>query len=302
MNINFSYAGELYSTLCALLWAIGVLLFKKSGERVAPVPLNLFKDTVALLLFVVSMLVWGVPFYPAGAASSDIIVLVLSGVLGIGIADSLFFASLNRLGAGRSAIVDCLYSPFIILASFFYLSEPIGLALLLGLSLMIAGIFIGVWNPEHIEGFQGRRQIHLGVLLGMLSMALMAMGIVMAKPVLDRSDPLWATTVRLAGGWFFLVLQCSGKRYRAQALACFKPGRDWIFTISSAVVGSYLAMFFWVAGMTYTYTTLASVLNQLSTIFVVVLSAVFLAEPLTRRKLLAMMLGFGGAAITIAGS
>jgi len=301
LNINFSHAGEFYSTLCALLWAIGVLLFKKSGERVAPVPLNMFKDTVALLLFAISMLVAGVPLYPAGTTSSDVIVLAISGVLGIGIADSLFFASLNRLGAGRSAIVDCLYSPFIILGSFLYLHEPIGPAVLLGMLLMIAAILTGVWNPERGENERARRSIHLGALLGMFSMALMAVGIVMAKPVLDRSDPLWATTVRLAGGWIFLFLQCSRKRYRAQALACFRPSRDWSYTVSSAVVGSYLAMFFWVAGMKYTYTTLASVLNQLSTIFVVMLSAVFLREPLTWRRLLAMVLGFGGAVIAIVG-
>jgi len=297
MDIQFPHAGEVFSTLCALFWAVGVILFKKSGEKVSPVPLNLFKDVVGTFLFLATMLVLGTDFIPPGTRVTDVLILLASGALGIGIADSVFFASLNRLGAGRSAIVDCLYSPSIILCSFLYLDEEIGPDLLVALALITVGILIGAWNPKRVESPEERQKIRLGVILGVVSMFLMAVGIVVAKPVLDRTDPLWATTVRLIGGVAILSLQGFTRRYRSEVIHCFRPGRLWKVTMPTAFVGAYLAMFFWIAGMKFTDTTIASILNQLSTIFVLVMATVFLKEPLTLRKTVAIVLGFAGGLV-----
>lgn len=293
----FPHAGEFYSALCALMWAGGVILFKKSGEIIPPVALNLFKDVVGMLLFLVVMAFMGLPIAGAGHPAGDWWILLVSGAVGIGLADTLFFASLNRIGAGRSAIVDCLYSPFIILCSFLYLDEKISAWLLVALGLMIAGILIGTWQPENVEGSDDRRKMVGGVLLGVVSMLLMAISITMAKPVLDRSDPWWATTVRLAGGIILLLAQSTTRRNRQAAWRCFLPGRHWKVALPAAVLGGFLAMFFWVAGMKYTDTTIASVLNQLSTIFVLVLATLVLREPLTGRKVIAILLGFGGGVL-----
>ncbi|HUU01239.1 MAG TPA: DMT family transporter [Myxococcota bacterium] len=293
----FPNAGEFYSTLCALLWASGVILFKKSGESVPPVALNLFKDVVGMLLFLAVILFFGLPITIDQHPLNDWCILLLSGAIGIGLADTLFFASLNRIGAGRSAIVDCLYSPFIILCSFFFLEEKIGISLLLSLALMIIGIIIGTWKPENTACPAERRKIFTGVMLGVLSMLLMAVSISMAKPVLDRSDPWWATTVRLAGGIALLAVQGATRRNRGSVWRCFRPGPHWKVVVPAAILGGFLAMFFWIAGMKYTDTTIASVLNQLSTIFVLFFATLFLKEPLTKRKIAAILLGFGGGVI-----
>jgi drug/metabolite transporter (DMT)-like permease len=293
----FPHAGEFYSALCALLWASGVILFKKSGESVPPVALNLFKDVIGMLLFVVVMLFMGLPIVSAHHPLKDWCILLLSGAVGIGLADTLFFASLNRIGAGRSAIVDCLYSPFIILCSFFFLDEKIGILLLLALVLMIAGIVIGTWKPEDASGPADLKIMYVGVLLGAFSMLLMAVSISMAKPVLDRTDPWWASTVRLAGGIALLAVQGMTRKNRGPVWRCFRPGPHWKVVMPAAVLGGFLAMFFWIAGMKYTDTTVASVLNQLSTIFVIFFATLFLKEPLTKRKIIAILLGFGGGVI-----
>ena len=180
-GIPFLQAGELYALGCALLWAVAVILFRKSGEEIEPVALNLFKGVVGLILFLVTMKVFGVPFFPAEVPHLDWIVLLGSGALGIGIADSVFFASLNRLGAGRSAIVDCLYSPFVVICSALYLGEPQGPFLLPAMALMVVAIMVGSWNPEERATDQAQRRIlREGVVLGAVAMLCMAAGIVVA--------------------------------------------------------------------------------------------------------------------------
>jgi drug/metabolite transporter (DMT)-like permease len=297
--MEFAHAGEIYSALCALLWSIAVVFFRKSGEVVAPVALNLFKDTVGAGLFLITLPIVGVPLFPADRDLGDWLTLLGSGALGIGISDSLFFASLNRLGAGRSAIVDCLYSPFVFLCAFLYLGEPIGGFLLLALGLMVAAIFVGAWQPGAVGSEREGADLRRGVALGVVSMLGMAIGIVVAKPVLDESNPWWSTTVRLLGGVALLAVQSALPRHRADALACFRPSRAWRVTVPAAVVGAYLAMLFWIMGMTYTETSTASVLNQSSTIFVMILATIFLKEPLTGRKAVAIAMGFAGALLVV---
>ncbi len=299
MNFSFPHCGEIYSALSALVWAFAVILYKRSGEQVSPVALNLFKNTVALALFVLTMLCIGVAFVPADQTYLDWATLLISGVLGIGIADSVFFASLNRLGAGRSAIVDCLYSPAVILCSFIYLNEPIGPSLLLALALIIAAIMIGTWKPANIKVETELRQIRYGIFLGVIAMIIMAIGIVLAKPIIDKSNPWWSSMVRLLGSAVFLVIQAAFKRDRADIWRCFIPGPLWKMTVPAAVIGSYLAMFFWIIGMKYTYATTASVLNQLSTIIVLGLATIFLKELLTGRKIIAICLGFAGGILAV---
>ena len=122
MDGAFPYLGETFALLAALVWAFAVILFKKSGETVHPLALNLFKNALAAGLFLPTMAIFGETL-ARQAPASDYLLLLLSGALGIGIGDAMFFKSLNCIGAGLWSIVSCLYSPFIISLSMIWLGE-----------------------------------------------------------------------------------------------------------------------------------------------------------------------------------
>jgi len=292
-----SYAGEIYSLLCAGLWATAVILFRKSGEQVAPAALNLFKGTAALVALVPTMLLLSSEPVLQGHSRADWVRLVASGIIGIGVADSLFFASLNRLGAGRSAIVNCLYCPLVVLWSALLLGESVGLALGVGMVLMVGAILLEA-NPFVAQPKIGDpRERRLGIALGLISMAMMALGIVLAKPVLEHCDVLWAAVVRVAGGTAFVGLQCLQPKHYVAVRRAFVPSALWKTTVPAALLGTYLAMVVWLAGMKYTSASVASVLNQTSTLIVPLLAVPLLHEALSKRKLFAVALGFAGAVV-----
>jgi drug/metabolite transporter (DMT)-like permease len=303
--------GEIFSLGCAVLWAIAVLLFRKSGEALSPVALNTFKGAVGLVLFALTLLVLGRSFLPAAHGPGDWLTLLFSGALGIGVADSLFFASLNRLGATGSAIVDCVYSPFVVICARLYLEEPLRLSILLALALMVAAILLGFHQPAPapiapapahgapaVAPATSAGSGAGGIVLGISSMLLMAVGIVIAKPVLNRADVWWATPVRLLGGELvLLVLAAVSPTHRRAVLAAFRPGRHWRYALASAVMGSYLALVLWIAGMKLTLASVAGILNQTSALFVPLLAALFLGERLSARRAGAVALGFAGALV-----
>ncbi len=292
--------GQTCALLTAVTWASAMVLFKRSGETVPPLALNLFKNVVGLVLIIATLIAMGHRLDDLqGLSGQDIQLLLLSGFIGIAVADTIFLYSLNLVGVGIQSIVDCLYSPFVILFSWLMLAELLTTFDYLGASLILGGVFISA-RHEPPPG-RTRAQLTIGIVLGGFSIALMAIGIVIAKPVLDPAvmdfPLLWATTLRLLAGTVPLALWAAASSQRAALLAVFRPGKVWWSALPGAFLGAYLSMILWVAGFKFTQAGIAAILNQTSTVFAIILAAVFLKERLTARKLVAVVLAMGGVVI-----
>ncbi|HOT02292.1 MAG TPA: DMT family transporter, partial [Acidobacteriota bacterium] len=146
-----------------------------------------------------------------------------------------------------------------------------------------------------------RRQIILGVVWGVLAMFTLALGIVIAKPVLEHTPVIWATTVRQIGCLAALLPIALVSPKRREHLAVIRPNRDWRFMLPGAILGSYLSLIFWIAGMKYVEVGVAAILNQSSTIYVLILAAMFLREPFTRRKAIASLVALTGILLVTVG-
>ena len=127
--------GELCSLLSALAWAIGLIAYRQLGSSLPPLQLNFLKN-----LLVLGMLLPTIPLLHGSAIPSfttwQLVAAVASGVLGIGIADTLYFRALNELGAGRMGVLGNFYSPFVIVLSFLFLDERLLPAQLVGFALV----------------------------------------------------------------------------------------------------------------------------------------------------------------------
>jgi len=248
MSFSPTVIGQIAAISTAIFWSIAVILFKKSGESVQPVALNMFKNVFAMILIVPTMYILG-DSLTGNFTWAEVILLLVSGALGIGIADTLFFKSLNLLGAGLSAIVDCLYSPSIIILAFFWLGERLAIIQILVLLMILSAVLTVSRTEESIP--------------------------------IPKKDLLW---------------------FHPQRKSIIKPRlnrKSWIYLITGSFIGTYVSLVLWLAGMKYTQTSMAAALNQTSNIFIFVFAAIFLKEPITRRRLVGIVLGFAGAIIVV---
>ncbi len=292
MISSIPYVGETFSLLSAILWALAVIFFRKSGEQVHPLVLNIFKDLLALVLFVPTIFLFGVSVVRPAPLSAYML-LLLSGVIGIGVGDTVFFMSLNILGAGLTGIVICMYSPFIIMLSTIFLGERMSLPQIVGAFLIISAVLIATIERHKIT--VSRHRLVAGVLLGMLSSAAMAAGIVMIKPLLEGSPVLWTTGIRLFGGTVVLTLILLFYPRRHKIIDTLISTKRWSYTISGSFIGAYLAMIVWIAGMKYTQASVASALNQTSVIFIFIFAGLILKESINFRRATAIILAFIGS-------
>ena len=149
--ITISYLGEICSLLSAVFWALAIIIFKKIGDRVSPMVINPVKSIIGFILFILTCIILGIPLVPnAQFSNTDLLILAISGIIGIGIADIIFLHSLNILGAGISAIVDTVYSPFVILFAFILLEESLTAIQLLGGTLIIGSVLFASIKIQNI--------------------------------------------------------------------------------------------------------------------------------------------------------
>ncbi len=287
--------GELCSLAAASIWSLSVVLFKRS-ERFSPQGMNLFKNSVALVLLLVTL-----PLAGEGIAwdrsGADWLRLAISGVLGIALADTLVFMALRRLGASLLAVVDCVYAPSIVALSVLVLHEPLAVGFVGGAVLVVGGVLVATTDKLRRTGVEAEagRSIAGGVMLGIGGIVAMAVGVVLAKPVLERSGLVEVTTVRMVAGvtgqlaWMALVP--SGR----DALEVFKPDRAWRTLVPASILGSYVSMLLWLGGFKWAPASVASVLNQMSTVFTIVLARLVLGEAISPRRAF-------GAAAAVAGA
>jgi len=272
------------------------MFFKKSGETVHPIALNVFKNILAGILFLPTIYIFGQSLF-YGASWQDYAMLLLSGALGIGIADTCFFKSLNILGAGLTAIVDCLYAPSIILFAILILGEKMEPRQILGTILIISAVLTAAHKKG--RGPLDHRSFLKGLAWGTIGMITMGVGIVMVKPILERSPLLWVTEIRILGGLLVLAVVLLFHRQRGAILASalHKDGRRHTFW--GAFLGTYLALIMWLGGMKYTQASIAAALNQTSNIFIFIFAALILKEPLNRLKITGIILAMVGAFLVI---
>ena len=84
-------------------------------------------------------------------------------------------------------------------------------------------------------------------------------------------------------------------RRRAEILRPLRSLRMLKLLVPGSVLATYLSNVCWLGGMALTAASVASVLNQMSTIFIFILAAIFLKERITPIKLAAVLLAFAGA-------
>ncbi len=293
-----SMLGESMALGAALAWSVSVILFRRS-ESITPLGLNLFKNCVGAGLLALTLLAIGQRI-PWDRSASDWWMLCVSGVLGIGIADTLIFMALRRLGPGILAIVDCVYAPVIVLFSVLFLGEHVGPVFLVGAVLVVGGVLLGTAPVKRDATPRADRAgLAAGVALGLSGIIAMAFGVMLAKGPLARSDLVEVTFVRLVAGvasQFLWIAIVPGER---SALAAFRPSPAWRTLVPAAVLSAYISMLLWLGGFKWASASTAAVLNQMSTVFTIVLARVVLGEPVTARRAFGGLVAISGAVIVL---
>jgi drug/metabolite transporter (DMT)-like permease len=287
--------GELSSLGCAVSWSIAIIFFKKFSALIHPIHINLSKNFLALLMMIpTAWLIDGQVMYQTDP--HDLMILVLSGAFGIGVADSLMLITLKLVGATRFAIIDCFYTPIMVAVSFLLFGETVNAQQVLGGSIILTAVMLISLPNRHVESIPFSRNM-MGIGVGIAALIIIAFGIISVKPIFPKYPLFWIVITRLTAGTISSAAISLCMSDRKQAFKTLFTGANFYWMLLAAFFSTYISMIMWLNGFKHASTSVAAVLNQTSTIFTVLMAAFVLGETLTKRSLVGTILAFIGVVV-----
>jgi len=288
--------GEFFALASSFCWAFSVILLRRPSFVLPAFELNLFRIVLSFVLMIPTVLLlqgWSWPDYSAG----ELGIVLLSGYFGIAVADTWYLRALNLMGASRTGIIASLLSPFVIFLSILFLGESLQGWQIIGFMLVMSGILLVTWRQSRQE--LEREQVRKGLLYGISSVFLMAVGVVMVKEILETRPFIWTVQLRLLGGLMGMVGYLLLRGNWRTVYRSFSRSLPWLPIVVGSFLGSYLSMILWLAGYKLIPASVASILNETANAWIVLLAWLILGETLGMRKVTGLMLTMMGVAIML---
>ena len=189
------------AVVAAVLWAGATVLYGRAGRAIAPATLNAAKGVAVSALFAATLHARGVAWVgPVRDADAwRLWVLAGSGVVGITLGDTFYFAALNRLGPRRTALLSLLATPAVVLLGAPLLGEWPRPTVLGGIAVTVGGVAWVVAERRVKTGAEASPDFGRGVAFGLLAAGGQAVGAVMNRAAVDGGGltPLTAALFRL---------------------------------------------------------------------------------------------------------
>jgi drug/metabolite transporter (DMT)-like permease len=307
--VNFSFFADLRGELAALsaacLWAIASIVYSRIGQEIAPRLLNLVKGIMAIGLLLLTLWLKADPQPQIG--STALLMLLLSGVLGIGLGDTFYFEALNCLGPRRTLLIESLAPPLSALLAFIFLQEKLSWFNVLGILLTIAGVTWVVSERTSAQTPVMRPQsLLIGIGYALLAAIGQAGGAVLSRAALLESNisPLWSTLLRLTAGVITLLVWLPLQTSPATMPQSWHPWwtRRGIFLLGiiffTAFASTYLGIWLQQISLKHTATGISQALSSTSPLFVIPL-VVWLGERVSFRAVLGALIALIGVGLLV---
>lgn len=280
--------GEAKALLAAALWAIAGIVFASQTPRLGPLRLNVIRSLAAAVFICLLIPFAGAAEELRAVSMATVIAMVGSGILAIGLGDSLFFASLPVLGASLAVpISSSVYPLLTFLVASIWLGETVTWAVFGGSLLIIAGIFLLLWratpvvaSPVDVRA-RSRFDWRGAVLLLMIATVFWTLSTTWLRAGSGNLGPVSAGVLRAGGTSIFLVPLALGSR-QEPAVPRFAWGSvAWAAAAGILAVG--IGSLFYIAAVQEAGAGRTAILTSTMPLFTLPLAVLFLRERVTPR-------------------
>ena len=322
MLIGGESLGYAAATVAAMLWAAATMLYGRAGRVLPPMSLNAVKGVFATTLFAITLAILGRPGHEEllDLDRWRLWLLAASGVLGIAVGDSFYFACVNALGARRCALLSLLATPLVVIGGALVLGESLTPPAWLGAGLTVAGVawVVAERAPTRVASSvvqpaeaaePARSEVHVdlwvGVVFGLIAALCQAVGALMNRGALadlpaGALDPLTTATWRLGTATLVLlpivaVIRATSSASRTRTNASLVL---WATVAAAALMGTYGGI--WLQQVGFTHAPAGPVQTLLSTTPVWVLPLAALSgERVTLRAVFGALVAVAGVALLV---
>lgn len=239
-----SLLSGVYAILAAILWALSSSMLENLAHIISPKELNIFKGGIAILLLVGTSLLLGEDYQ--NLTWSSVNLLLLSGVIGIGLGDTAYYAGLKDIGSRRALLLFALAPPMTALIAWIFLGETLNLLAWVGIFVTVGGVAWVVTERTPQETVKQEPKIlRRGILMGVFASLGQAVGLVLSRSAMSDGSitSLQSAALRLSAGvlftlgWVLISRQPLGKWQNSM-----DRKKTWGLLGLTAFIGTYICL------------------------------------------------------------
>lgn len=288
--------GEIAALITALLWSGTSIVFTEASVRVGSFYVNVTRLIIATICLALTILIFQIEI---NLSSSQIINLVLSGIIGLVIGDTFLFKAFQNIGARLSMLIMASVPGISALLAFIFLGEKISFIGIIGMLITIFGISIVVLNRQE-KPTSNYKIDYTGIFYALMGAVGQAVGLIFAKNAFNESDinGFVAAFIRIFSSvvlmypLFILITKIKNP------FAVFRNNSKALtYTLIGSVIGPFFGITFSLISVAHTKVGIASTLMSTVPIIMLPLVKFYYKEKLTWIAITGAFLAVGGVAL-----
>ena len=199
------FVGHQAAVAAAMAWTTASALWRSLSRFGTAIELNGLKNGLALLFFLPFLIT-----LPWADQAGAVVVLLLSGLIGIAAGDSFYLGGLRRLGTQKALTVEAMGPVLASMGGVLMMGDTVRPAAWAG-ALLVSGAVVLVAQQSNASSANDGKA--LGLLLCVLAVMCGLSGAFLSRHALITSDltPMQTAAIRLLGGWLGLLPLLRGR-------------------------------------------------------------------------------------------
>jgi drug/metabolite transporter (DMT)-like permease len=236
-------------------------------------------------------------------SANHFLILAISGIIGIAIGDSAYFAALKRIGANKTLLLESLAPPLSGVLALMFLGAALTLQSWLGVVITTLAVTFVVFQPSNSVSDDSTNQAQWsGIGYGLVASVCQASGVVISHYALVAGDipPLLGALIRLTIGVFAVMMIIpfvENKPYSSIKRDLWEMTKlDKLWLLSAIFVGTFLALWLQQIALKNANPAIAQTLIATSPVFILVIYALK-GEKVSKQSLIGTLAAVGGISL-----
>ncbi|GAD79699.1 DMT family transporter [Vibrio ezurae] len=295
-----SVIGEVAAIGAAIVWAIATWIYGQFSHRFSALQLNMIKGIIgsAMMMLVFPLL----PKANIEISQQHALILGISGVIGIAIGDSAYFAALKRIGPNHTLLLESLAPPLSGVLALLFLGLGLSLFNWLGILVTTVAVVLVVMQPSGSKSGHSKS----GIAYGLLASVCQASGVVISHFALVAGDinPLLGALLRLSLGTLTVAMIISWLQPKPFSDLLLKSKQmahyDRYYLLVAIAVGTFLALWLQQIALKHANPAIAQTLIATSPLFMLVIYKIK-GMQLSKRSIWGTLVAILGVAMLLMG-
>lgn len=306
-----AFSGEIISIGVALSWTVASLWSEVATKRLGAQVMNTWRMAFSVLMYAVMCLIFlGAP-YPVYAGASTWLWLSLSGFIGFFLGDICLLGSYAVIGARLGQLFMTLAPAFAAIFGWLILGQELGWKSLLAMLVTTVGIGITVLG----QGEGGRISLNIpvkGALLGIGAALGQGLGLIISSiglnhyladvpadvlPQIEDFIPFSSNMIRCIMGFLACAVYVAVSKPSPGMKAFLRDGKSQRAMAIVVVTGPVIGVGFSIMALRYTAAGIASTLQSMTPILLLLPAHWMFGEKITARSVLGAVISFVGVSL-----